>query len=130
MREVVSGEEKIMCLLAAARGGLHDAFKLLSSKADSEEDIAGAGPLTVAVVRSLTLETLGRFLDQSRNIRLTKSLVEEALHKRDGVMNMGLDRSKESRITKEMLEATARYGSSNTFEMLSARADVNDNSED
>ncbi len=130
MRKGVSGQVKIMCLLAAARGRQDDAFKLLlSSEADSEEDIAMAYSLTVAVVRKLTQETLGWLLARSRNIRLTKSLVEEAAHKGDNVMKIVLDRFKESRITKEMLEATTSCGSSNAFEMLSARADVNNISE-
>ena len=102
--------------------GGFQAFRVLFS---IEGDVVDPVLLIDTVAMHLAHETLKWFLDRSPNIRLTGTTLDKAKYK-DEVMAILMDKCKDSKITKDILDAAASSVDRNSFEPLLARANEND----
>ena len=104
-----------------------EAFKQQLSNSEGFE----AGPTRASsVLEYLSQETLVWLLDRSCDTILTDDLIYAAARKNNQVLALILERYKDSKITKEMLDTAVRSESRYAFELLLSRAKAGNISED
>ena len=127
MGEGLITHERQLGVSQAVRNCQDEAFKQQLSNSEGFE----AGPTRASsVLEYLSQETLVWLLDRSCDTILTDDLIYAAARKNNQVLALILERYKDSKITKEMLDTAVRSESRYAFELLLSRAEAGNISED